>query len=173
MSWEYVLAMNGAVLVPPGPDSAPVLNELLCEYEDPEIDSFCLHVTGEAGARLCGRWLLKPSSVGSFSGVEAVFEQNETTVHEYGEEVSLSRSLSLSLSRALSRFLCPSLPPFLPPSLPPSLSPSGLTITLVCAGDSSSLYMHRRGACDASARAACLQCAFMHLSACLRMCMYV
>ena len=104
MSWEYVRSLNGAVLVPPGPDSSPVLNELLCEYADPDVDSFCLHITGEEGARLCGRWLLKPASVGSFSGVETVFEQNETAVHAFEDVVSPSPPCRFSLP-PLARWL--------------------------------------------------------------------
>jgi len=80
-SADYLLALHGAVLVPPL-DAAPVANWVLAEYLDPEIESFCLHVTGERGARLCGRWLLKGNSVGSFSGVESVYLGNETALLE-------------------------------------------------------------------------------------------
>jgi len=78
----YAQALHGLVMVPPGPDSTPVVGDWMGEFVDPEIESFCLHVTGEPGARVCGRWLLKPNSVGSLSGIETVYQGNESAVHE-------------------------------------------------------------------------------------------
>lgn len=81
-SLGYRQALNGFVMVPPGPDSLPCMDQWMAEYDDPNVESFCLHVTGERGARLCGRWVLKPNSVGSFSGIEAVYQINETALYE-------------------------------------------------------------------------------------------
>ena len=86
-SLEYARAINGLVMLPPAPTAEPVPDDpILTEYQDPEIESFCLHVTGERGARLCGRWLFQPCSLGSFSGVETVYLTNETALHEMSFE---------------------------------------------------------------------------------------
>ena len=81
-SSSYMETVHGSVMVPPGHDSVPIVDEWMAEYVDPQIDSFCLHVTGERGARVCGRWLLKANSVGSFSGIETVYQINETAFRE-------------------------------------------------------------------------------------------
>ena len=78
-------------MLPPAPTAEPVPDDpILTEYQDPEIESFCLHVTGERGARLCGRWLFQPCSLGSFSGLETVYLTNETALHEMSFEDAAS-----------------------------------------------------------------------------------
>jgi hypothetical protein len=45
-----------------------------------DLDDFCLHVTGEEGARLCGRWFMRQHTCGSIKGVECIFQVNETEI---------------------------------------------------------------------------------------------
>lgn len=64
--------------------------ELMAAYVKPyesdtgaekDDESFCVHISGEAGCRFGGRWCMQSNSVGSIVGVECVFETNYTEKH--------------------------------------------------------------------------------------------